>query len=109
MYVESQKQVNTFSFTYLAFRRLIVAQHYLVPSHHCYSIQNTLLTVNVTSRNTLGIGIAFPLHDLILLLLVPYTAVVDLNGRYFGGRTVKASFFSEDRFAMYDLAPEPSQ
>ena len=33
------------------------------------------------------------------------TAVIDLNGRFFGGRTVKAGFFSEDRFARNDLAP----
>lgn len=33
-------------------------------------------------------------------------AVIDLNGRYFGGRTVKASFFSEERFEKLDLAPE---
>ncbi|XP_006820703.1 splicing factor 45-like [Saccoglossus kowalevskii] len=32
-------------------------------------------------------------------------AVVDLNGRYFGGRTVKAGFFDPDRFKRYDLAP----
>lgn len=30
-------------------------------------------------------------------------AVVDLNGRYFGGRTVKASFYNLDRFRRYDL------
>ena len=33
------------------------------------------------------------------------TAVIDLNGRFFGGRIVKASFFSEERFSSYDLAP----
>lgn len=33
------------------------------------------------------------------------TAVIDLNGRFFGGRVVKASFFSEERFSGYDLAP----
>lgn len=30
-------------------------------------------------------------------------AVNDLNGRYFGGRVVKASFYSVDRFNKYDL------
>lgn len=33
-------------------------------------------------------------------------AVIDLNGRYFGGRIVKASFYSEDKFSRFDLAPE---
>jgi splicing factor 45 len=32
-------------------------------------------------------------------------AVVDLNGRYFGGRIVRASFFDEDRFKKFDLGP----
>lgn len=30
-------------------------------------------------------------------------AVVDLNGRFFGGRTVRASFFDLDRFRNFDL------
>ncbi|XP_065901529.1 splicing factor 45-like [Dysidea avara] len=32
-------------------------------------------------------------------------AVVDLNGRFFGGRTVSGNFFDHKRFANYDLAP----
>ena len=36
-------------------------------------------------------------------------AVVDLNGRFFGGRTVRASFFPEDRFSKFDLGPDPSE
>lgn len=32
-------------------------------------------------------------------------AVCDLNGRYFGGRVVKASFYSHERFNKYDLEP----
>jgi len=30
-----------------------------------------------------------------------------LNGRFFGGRTVKAKYFDEDRFSRLDLAPKP--
>ncbi|EDO39985.1 predicted protein [Nematostella vectensis] len=33
-------------------------------------------------------------------------AVVDLNGRYFGGRTVKANFFNLDKFRRLDLADD---
>jgi splicing factor 45 len=33
-------------------------------------------------------------------------AVVDLNGRFFGGRTVSAGFFDENRFDKQDLAPK---
>jgi splicing factor 45 len=36
-------------------------------------------------------------------------AYIDLNGRYFGGRVVNASFFSEDRFDCHDLAPHPEE
>ena len=36
-------------------------------------------------------------------------AVVDLNGRFFGGRTVCATFFSEERFSKFDLGPDPSE
>lgn len=32
-------------------------------------------------------------------------AANDLNGRYFGGRIVRASFYSPERFARYELGP----
>ena len=35
-----------------------------------------------------------------------FAAVVDLNGRYFGGRVVKAGFYNLDKFRHYDLAEE---
>ena len=46
-------------------------------------------------------GMWYPRHEILSLS----TAVIDLNGRFFGGRIVKASFFSEERFSSYDLAP----
>ncbi|CAD7704880.1 unnamed protein product [Ostreobium quekettii] len=36
-------------------------------------------------------------------------AVVALQGRYFGGRVVRAGFFDERRFDNCDLAPEPGE
>lgn len=33
-------------------------------------------------------------------------AVIDLNGRFFGGRTIRASFYDEERFSQFDLAPQ---
>lgn len=36
-------------------------------------------------------------------------ALVDLDGRFFGGRVVRASFYDEDRFTMNDLAPSPGE
>lgn len=34
----------------------------------------------------------------------PLPAVVDLNGRYFGGRVVKAGFYDVDKFQRLELA-----
>lgn len=34
------------------------------------------------------------------------SAVVDLNGRYFGGRVVKACFYNLDKFRVLDLAEQ---
>lgn len=36
-------------------------------------------------------------------------ALVDLDGRFFGGRIVRASFYDEDRFNRNDLAPTPGE
>ncbi|XP_045899141.1 splicing factor 45-like [Micropterus dolomieu] len=33
-------------------------------------------------------------------------AVVDLNGRYFGGRVVKACFYNLDKFRVLDLGEQ---
>lgn len=36
-------------------------------------------------------------------------ALVDLDGRYFGGRTVRATFYDEDKFSKNELAPMPGE
>ena len=36
-------------------------------------------------------------------------ALVDLEGRFFGGRTVRATFFTEERLDTNDLAPLPEE
>ncbi|CAN6190923.1 unnamed protein product [Urochloa humidicola] len=36
-------------------------------------------------------------------------AVIDLQGRFFGGRVVQASFFDEERFGRNELAPMPGE
>lgn len=33
-------------------------------------------------------------------------ALVDLNGRYFGGRIVKATFYNFDKFRSYNLGDD---
>lgn len=35
---------------------------------------------------------------------VCFAAVVDTNGRYFGGRIVKASFYDHDKFKRLELS-----
>ncbi|OMO83257.1 hypothetical protein CCACVL1_11472 [Corchorus capsularis] len=36
-------------------------------------------------------------------------ALIDLDGRYFGGRVVKASFYDEEKFSKNELAPMPGE
>ncbi|KAA6420393.1 hypothetical protein WJX79_009259 [Trebouxia sp. C0005] len=36
-------------------------------------------------------------------------SVIDLGGRFFGGRTVSATFFDEDKFDKQDLGPQPGE
>jgi len=36
-------------------------------------------------------------------------AMIDLQGRFFGGRVVQASFFDEERFGRNELAPMPGE
>lgn len=42
-------------------------------------------------------------------LFAPPQALVDLHGRYFGGREVAAEFFEEERFERRELAPRPDE
>lgn len=36
-------------------------------------------------------------------------AIIDLDGRYFGGRVVRAAFYDEERFSKNELAPMPGE
>jgi len=36
-------------------------------------------------------------------------ALVDLDGRFFGGRVVRASFYDEGRFSRNELAPSAGE
>ena len=36
-------------------------------------------------------------------------ALIDLDGRFFGGRTIRAVFFPEQKFEEQELAPMPGQ
>lgn len=54
------------------------------------------------------IRLKFLVTELLLadLFFVAIIAVVDLNGRYFGGRVVKACFYNLDKFRVLDLAEQ---
>lgn len=41
--------------------------------------------------------------------LLAVQSIIDLGGRFFGGRTVAATFFNEDRFDKQDLAPKAGE
>lgn len=44
-----------------------------------------------------------------LSTLLAVQSIIDLGGRFFGGRTVSATFFNEDRFDKADLAPKAGE
>lgn len=41
--------------------------------------------------------------------MLSWQAVIDLGGRFFGGRTVRSGFFNEDKFDRNELAPMPNE
>lgn len=41
-----------------------------------------------------------------IFLVHSILAVVDMNGRYFGGRVVKAKFYDVDKFQLFDLTDD---
>lgn len=37
------------------------------------------------------------------------SAYLEMNGRFFGGRQIAASFYKEDKFDALDLEPQPDE
>lgn len=64
----------------------------------------TLITEVTVKVNAVMMSYKIPL--LTACLFVCLLAVVDLNGRYFGGRVVKACFYNLDKFRVLDLAEQ---
>ncbi|EOA37969.1 hypothetical protein CARUB_v10009438mg [Capsella rubella] len=57
----------------------------------------------------------FPVHEAVRIFVQfsrpeeTTKALVDLDGRYFGGRTVRATFYDEEKFSKNELAPVPGE
>lgn len=57
----------------------------------------------------------FPPHEAVRIFICfervesAVKAAVDLDGRFFGGRPVRATYFSEERFEKQDLAPSQEE
>ncbi|CAA6669930.1 unnamed protein product [Spirodela intermedia] len=73
-----------------------------------YGVVTRVLIFEITEAN-------FP-HDEAVRIFVQFErseettkAFVDLDGRFFGGRVVKASFYDEERFGRTELAPMPGE
>ena len=49
------------------------------------------------------------MYKVALSTLFAVQSIIDLGGRFFGGRTVAATFFDEDRFDKQDLAPKAGE
>uniref|UniRef100_A0A1J3IHY7 DNA-damage-repair/toleration protein DRT111, chloroplastic n=1 Tax=Noccaea caerulescens TaxID=107243 RepID=A0A1J3IHY7_NOCCA len=57
----------------------------------------------------------FPVHEAVRIFVQfsrpeeTTKALVDLDGRFFGGRTVRATFYDEEKFSKNELAPVPGE
>lgn len=60
---------------------------------------NSIFTIELDLLVFLNVNIT-------VLLFLSSSAVVDLNGRYFGGRVVKACFYNLDKFRVLDLGDQ---
>lgn len=73
-----------------------------------YGIVTRVLIFEITEAN-------FPVHEAVRIFVQfsrpeeTTKALVDLDGRYFGGRTVRATFYDEEKFSKNELAPVPGE
>lgn len=63
----------------------------------------------MTENALLLLGTGCSTFTINLSTLLPVQSIIDLGGRFFGGRTVSATFFNEDRFDKSDLAPKAGE
>ncbi|KAG7598751.1 RNA recognition motif domain [Arabidopsis suecica] len=73
-----------------------------------YGTVTRVLIFEITEPN-------FPVHEAVRIFVQfsrpeeTTKALVDLDGRYFGGRTVRATFYDEEKFSKNELAPVPGE
>uniref|UniRef100_A0A0R0E5T2 G-patch domain-containing protein n=1 Tax=Glycine max TaxID=3847 RepID=A0A0R0E5T2_SOYBN len=73
-----------------------------------YGTVTRVLIFEITEPN-------FPVHEAVRIFVQferseeTTKALVDLDGRYFGGRVVRASFYDEEKFSKNELAPMPGE
>ncbi|KAL1205067.1 DNA-damage-repair/toleration protein [Cardamine amara subsp. amara] len=73
-----------------------------------YGVVTRVLIFEITEPN-------FPVHEAVRIFVQfsrpeeTTKALVDLDGRYFGGRTVRATFYDEEKFSKNELAPVPGE
>ncbi|KAF3589188.1 hypothetical protein F2Q69_00028507 [Brassica cretica] len=73
-----------------------------------YGTVTRVLIFEITEAN-------FPTHEAVRIFVQfsrpeeTTKALVDLDGRFFGGRTVRATFYDEVKFSKNELAPVPGE
>ncbi|KAJ4880009.1 hypothetical protein Rs2_37063 [Raphanus sativus] len=73
-----------------------------------YGTVTRVLIFEITQPN-------FPTHEAVRIFVQfsrpeeTTKALVDLDGRFFGGRTVRATFYDESKFSKNELAPVPGE
>lgn len=65
--------------------------------------QGYIKVVNESSCLQIHVYGRVPNNLYLVVCTFSFSAVVDLNGRYFGGRVVKACFYNLDKFRVLDL------
>lgn len=71
------------------------------------------LSISYTAFETLSSGrineliLIYILYFVIISLFCLLVAAIDLNGRFFGGRVVRAAFYSHEKFLQMKLDEDP--
>lgn len=85
----------------------LIEMHVQVPNNQVPDIEAVRIFLKFVEADSARRGqpSLFPSYVIVYNILTKSTAKEDLNGRYFGGRMITASYFDENRFDRLDLAP----